>query len=170
MCAYRHSDFQFYMCAYRHKTYTRIGQNCIRGMSSTPSPLSHPLTSSHILSHPLTFRFLDHSSIHYCCGSSIVAWLWTHVFNPPPDAGADNFPPLILPTATTRAAAAAAAAAVEAGWFWLTVARPPLGGLRGGILSFFKAAMLRRYLNESLEILRGGLMPSTSNNWARGIR
>jgi len=44
MCAYRHSDFQVYMCAYRHKTYTRIGQNCIRGMSSTPSP-------------PLTLRF-----------------------------------------------------------------------------------------------------------------
>jgi hypothetical protein len=40
-----------------------------------------------------------------------------------------------------------------------------MGGLRGGILlSFFKAAMLRRYLEESLEILRGGLMPSTSNN------
>jgi hypothetical protein len=40
----------------------------------------------------------------------------------------------------------------------------PVGGLRGGILSFFKVAMLRQYLEESLEILRGGLMPSTSNN------
>jgi hypothetical protein len=53
MCAYRHSDFQFYMCAYRHKTYTRIGQNCIHGMSLTPSP---PLTSSHISSHIAIFR------------------------------------------------------------------------------------------------------------------
>jgi hypothetical protein len=46
-----------------------------------------------------------------------------------------------------------------------TVARP-LGSLatRGSILSFFTAVMLRRYLKESLEILCGGLRPSTSNN------
>jgi hypothetical protein len=44
------------------------------------------------------------------------------------------------------------------------MARPVGSLLRGGILSFFKAAMLRRYLEESLEILRGGLMSSTSNN------
>jgi len=35
------------MCAYRHKTYRRIGQNCIHGMSSTPSP-------------PFKLRFFDH--------------------------------------------------------------------------------------------------------------
>ena len=51
MCAYRHSDFQVYMCAYRHKTYRRIGQNCIRGMSSTPSP---PLT---LQQHSNNFSF-----------------------------------------------------------------------------------------------------------------
>jgi len=39
---------QSYMCVYRHSDiYTRIGRNCIRGMSSTPSP-------------PLTLRFFDH--------------------------------------------------------------------------------------------------------------
>jgi hypothetical protein len=50
------------------------------------------------------------------------------------------------------------------------VARP-LGSLatRGGILSFFTAAMLRRF-KESFEVLCGRLMPSTSNNLARGIR
>ena len=31
MCAYRHSDFQFYMCAHRRKTYRHIAKNCIRG-------------------------------------------------------------------------------------------------------------------------------------------
>ena len=36
-------------------------------------------------------------------------------------------------------------------------------GGRGGILSFFTGAMLWRF-KEILEILRGGLRPSTSNN------
>ena len=45
----------------------------------------------------------------------------------------------------------------------LVYSGPPTGQ-PGGILSFFTAAMLRRYLKESLEILRGGLRPSTSNN------
>ena len=38
------------MCAYRHKTNRHIGQNCIRGMSSTPSP-------------PLTLRFFDFNTL-----------------------------------------------------------------------------------------------------------
>jgi hypothetical protein len=79
MCAYyRHSDFQFYMCAYRHKTYTRIGQNCIRGMSSTPSPPSHCdflITSIHYRVLHLIDRCLNLNSC----------------LQPPPHAGLIDF-------------------------------------------------------------------------------